>query len=160
LAGHQPERAPAGWCARQSLNRRRAKSPHTTPAERPRRCKTTRHTFNLRTVIGESAAVAMQGHGSSPRTAHWVPWQLLRRPFALRGALLPSGAPRPRRCYRSEPRQPPGADSNPNPLAPSRACPPAPSGEACPRTGCRTPGPAPTPRSTKIRISCSGRLPR
>jgi hypothetical protein len=60
--GRAPERALAD--ARQSLNCRRAKSPHTTPAERPRRCNTTRYTFNLCTVIGESAAIATQGHGS------------------------------------------------------------------------------------------------
>jgi hypothetical protein len=44
--------------------RRRAKSSHTAPAERPRRCSTTRHTSNLSTVIGESAAIATQGHDS------------------------------------------------------------------------------------------------
>jgi hypothetical protein len=61
-----PERAPAD--ARQSLNRRRANSPHTTPAERPWRCSTTRHTFNLSTVIGESAAIATQGRDSGLHT--------------------------------------------------------------------------------------------
>jgi hypothetical protein len=64
--GRAPERAPAD--ARQSLNRRRAKSPHTAPVERPRRCSTTRHTFNLSTVIGESAAIAAQGHDSGLHT--------------------------------------------------------------------------------------------
>ena len=66
--GRAPERAPAD--ARQSLNRRRAKSPHTAPAERPRRCSTTCHTFNLSTVIGESAAIATQGRSCGLRTGY------------------------------------------------------------------------------------------
>jgi hypothetical protein len=109
--GRTPERAPAD--AHQSLNRRRAKSPHTAPAERPRRCIMTRHTFNLSAVIGESAAIPTQGHGSGLHTLD--PCQLLRRLFAFR-FWRSFGRPRPPPVLPIG--TPPGTDSNSNPLGP------------------------------------------
>jgi hypothetical protein len=144
--GRAPERAPAD--ARQSLNRRRTKSPHTAPTERPRRCSTTCHTFNLSTVIGESAAIATQGRDSGLHTLDTA--KLLRRPFALRRG-DPLGRPRPPPVLPIG--VPPGTDSNPSP-----PWPPAHFGETRPKSPERGPPPGPTPQSTKIRDLVFGAL--
>jgi hypothetical protein len=79
----------------------------------PRRCSTTRHTFNLSAVIGEIAAIATQGHDSGLHTGYRASFRGVRRLFSLRGRrsfghpraplVLPVGIP-------------PGTDSTPNPL--------------------------------------------
>jgi hypothetical protein len=118
--GRAPERAPAD--ARQSLNRRRAKSPDTAPAERQRGCITTRHTSNLSTVIGESAAIATARKGTKVVSTHWIPTSFcLRRFFFFLAAGPPSAPPAPRRCCRSEqPRQEPTrTQASKPPLPPS-----------------------------------------
>jgi hypothetical protein len=145
-----PERAPAD--ARQSLNRRRAKFPHTAPVERPWRCITARYTSNLSPVIGESAAIATQG-----RTRQWhsgLAWhsgsgQLLRRRFAL-PRWRSSGRPRPPLVLPVG--TPPGTASNPSPLGPQPL-----SGRSGPERGAP---PAPPRRGQKSVTSCSGRLLR
>jgi hypothetical protein len=136
--GRAPERTPAG--ARQSLNRRRAKSPHTAPAERPRRCSTIRHTFNLSTVIGERAAIATRNARAQQWPPHWIPYQLLRHLFALRGRRSFG------RSRAASGQNPPGTDSNPNSLGPQ----PLP-GRPGPERGPCIPGPTPRSTPTKIR---------
>jgi hypothetical protein len=136
--GRAPERAPAD--ARQSLNRRRAKSPDTAPAERQRGCITTRHTSNLSTVIGESAAIATARKGTKVVSTHWIPTSFCLRRFFFsspRGLLRPPPPP-DGAADRSSP-----ARNRLEPKQASPPCPPALFGEAWPRTR-RTPaGPAP-----------------
>jgi hypothetical protein len=104
---------------------------------------------NLSTVIGESAAIATQGHdgGLHTLTGSLDPASPLRRIFALRGApLFPPPRPSPVLPVGT----PPGTDSNPSPLAPQSL-----SGRPGPERGAP---PSPPRREQKSGISCSGRL--
>jgi hypothetical protein len=85
------------------------------------------------------------------KTPHWIPHQLLRRPFALRGG-APSGAPGPRRCCRSEPRHEPTRTQ-------AHTWPPAPSGlpgGPCPERGAPL-GPPRGRQKSAPRVRCAYR---